>query len=186
VVVLLSADSSVRAITGVGLRPLGYRGRGCESRWEHGCSSVEFVASGVGSGFCEETITCTDKFYRGVCLWAFVYFCVCLCICVCVYVSFCVCVCLYVSVFEFVCVVVCLFVFLCVCIFVYGFVCMFVYVYLCVYVCVCVCACVVFCVCVIVCVCVCLNVYDQQSPKMRRPMPEVGRIATINPKINFF
>jgi hypothetical protein len=39
-------------------------GRGLESRWEHGCSSLEFVAFCVGSGLCEDLITHAGKSYR--------------------------------------------------------------------------------------------------------------------------
>jgi hypothetical protein len=37
------ADPSGRAVSGVGLRPLGSRDRGFESRSGHGCLSLVFI-----------------------------------------------------------------------------------------------------------------------------------------------
>jgi len=62
-----------RTVCGEGLRTLDYWDRGFESRWGHGCLSLLFVVYCVGSGVCDELITCPEESYR-----------VCVCVCVCV------------------------------------------------------------------------------------------------------
>jgi hypothetical protein len=63
------ADPSVRAVWGVGLRPLGCWGRGFESRSGHGYLSV--VLSCVGRGLCDGLITRPEESYHvSVCVWS--------------------------------------------------------------------------------------------------------------------
>jgi hypothetical protein len=64
-----SADPSVHAVWGVGLRPLGCWGRGFDSLLGHGCLSV--VLSCVGRGLCDGLITRPEESYRvSVCVWS--------------------------------------------------------------------------------------------------------------------
>lgn len=51
---------------GVGLRQLDCCGRGFESHWGFGCSSVVFVVCCVGNSLCDELITHSEESYHCV------------------------------------------------------------------------------------------------------------------------
>jgi len=92
-------------------RPFESCDRGFESRLEHGFSSLVFVVCCVGSGPCDELITCSEESYR-VC----VCLCVCMCVHVCVVCGVCVCMCVWCVVCVCVwCVCACVCVRACVC-----------------------------------------------------------------------